>query len=88
MWLYHAVTTLCSVTSYATTRSIVIDARSQGMGVPNLAELIDYLINGVDELDAGSDLFATDAIINYATPLPTATTIPVTATQPPPPGVT
>jgi polyisoprenyl-teichoic acid--peptidoglycan teichoic acid transferase len=85
---YISMTTLCSVASYATTRNIVIDARSQGLGVPNLTELFDYLINGVDELDANSDLFAPEVLINYATPLPTATAIPATATQPPPPGVT
>ena len=80
-----SMTVLCSVVSYTSTRSVVVDMRAAGVDV-NIAEAADFLINGADDPTNG---LSPDDIIAAAPTLP-ATAVPLqqTATNTPPPGVT
>jgi LCP family protein required for cell wall assembly len=81
---FVGMTALCSVLSYTTVRTGVIDARDAGVDGPSIAELADYLVNPPDVENAftGFD--------DFVARQPTFTPAPTIAlpTNTPPPGVT
>jgi LCP family protein required for cell wall assembly len=83
--LFVSITALCSVVSYTSTRSVVVDMRAAGVDV-NVAEAADFLIHGADDTTDG---LSPDDIIAGAPTLP-ASAVPAqqSPTNTPPPGVT
>ena len=73
-------TALCSAVSYSATRDLVVDARSQGVDVPTLPDLVRFVLNGDD---AGSQPAGLDAMIaNQPTPTPLPTAAPASVDEP------